>query len=462
MALTPAPPTRSLTVPIPPTEAALARRSADGTGNNRRAATQKGHDNDTGGLQEAIPGAKALAPKKTKKTPAAARVEEPDADTYASLRARIAELEALQSNVSTPMRAQIPRGAGGTPGGARAATPQGPAPRTPAATASGNSANSAGNESGQGTKTLKMIARPNLKKEPSIQIGMRLARSTEGAALYATARPAVQDCVRRADMDLAVPWDKQPLDKRLLVINARLAQQFLKNKRNRAYATGALERPEGYDHLKSNAAMRSSSGSRVKKAKGVLEARLAKRALQGDDREEPRPRKKARASNGSSENNQPEFVQGSSRDVQDPTLGTDVDWNAHPQVDHDYVPEDDRRRRAYDMRAVGLDGTVERRAVDEQGQDWSHDPLLMPYFLTPPTILRTPLTLGAKKGPTYHHRQYDLLLVHSVPPSFFCSPVFGGLCRHAVATNLKLGATRKHSRKARSTTEEAPGWSSRE
>ncbi|KAJ7796406.1 hypothetical protein B0H14DRAFT_3551103 [Mycena olivaceomarginata] len=342
------------------------KKGADGTGKARRAATQKGRDNDTGGLQEAIPGAKSLAPKKTKKTPAAARVEEPDADTYASLRARIAELEASQSNTSAQTRAQIPRGAGGTPGGPRPATSQGAAPRTPATTASGNPTNSAGNESERGPKTLKMIAKPDLKKESSIQIGMRLAGSTEAAALYATARSAVQDCVRRADMDLAVPWDKQPLDKRLLVINAakakvaylqrmendwatqRLAQQFLKNKRNRAYATGALERPEGYDHLKSNAAMRSSSGSRVKKAKGVLEARLAKRALQGDDREEPRPRKKARASNGSSENNQPEFVQGSSRDVQDPTLGNDVDWNAHPQVDHDYVPEDDDDAEQYE------------------------------------------------------------------------------------------------------------------
>jgi hypothetical protein len=51
------------------------KKSADGTGNNQRAATQKGHDNDTGGLQEAIPGAKALVPKKTNKTPAIARVE---------------------------------------------------------------------------------------------------------------------------------------------------------------------------------------------------------------------------------------------------------------------------------------------------------------------------------------------------------------------------------------------------
>ncbi|KAJ7726734.1 hypothetical protein B0H14DRAFT_3169534 [Mycena olivaceomarginata] len=255
---------------------------------------------------EAIPGAKSLAPKKTKKTPAAARVEgqllrlaqedqkltfanqEPDPDTYASLRARIAELEALQSNHSAQTRAPIPRGVGGTPEECDLLLPKAP----------------------------HRVPLPQLHPET---------------------RSAVQDCVRRADMDLAVPWDKQPLDKRLLVINARmendwatqrLAKQFLKNKRNRAYAL--------------------QLGISCQKAKGVLEARLAKRALEGDNREEPRPRKKARASNASTENNQPEFVQGSSRDVQDPTLGNDVDWNAHPQVDHDYVPEDDDDAEQYE------------------------------------------------------------------------------------------------------------------
>ncbi|KAJ7789603.1 hypothetical protein B0H14DRAFT_3891775 [Mycena olivaceomarginata] len=75
-------------------------------------------------------------------------------------------------------------------------------------------------------KLLKMIPKPRGKE--SIQIGMRLARSIEGNTLYGTARATVQECVSHADMDIAVPmepqypvpWDKQPLEKRALVINA--------------------------------------------------------------------------------------------------------------------------------------------------------------------------------------------------------------------------------------------------
>lgn len=115
-----------------------------------------------------------------------------------------------------------------------------------------------------------------------------------------------------------------------------LARQYMKNRRSRAYLKGTLERPEGYDHLKNNAARRSISGSRVKKAKVVLEARLAKRALEdNEDRTADRPRKKARAP---TPNSQPEFVQGSSRDGRD-QVGNP--WDAHPQIDDDFVPEDE-------------------------------------------------------------------------------------------------------------------------
>ncbi|KAK7027148.1 hypothetical protein R3P38DRAFT_2777229 [Favolaschia claudopus] len=196
---------------------------------------------------------------------------------------------------------------------------------------------------------LKMIPEPS--QETPTQIGMGLARTDEGKALYLAAQETVRDCIKRADMDLALTRKRQPLERKLLVINSkkiaylqrmegdwateRLGVQALKNRRVRAYKQNTLPRPAGYEHLKINASKRSASGSRVPKAKLYLEDRRARKAREREreSREmDGPPRKRARV-----ENRQPEFVQGSSRDMH--PVGNE--WDAHPEIDEDYVPGND-------------------------------------------------------------------------------------------------------------------------
>ncbi|KAK7021642.1 hypothetical protein R3P38DRAFT_2780845 [Favolaschia claudopus] len=97
-----------------------------------------------------------------------------------------------------------------------------------------------------------------------------------------------------------------------------------------------------YAYLKANAAMRFTSGSRVKKAKVHLEARLEKRAPSRRWRMRRRPaaRKKSRRM-GTNTREGREFVQGLSRDVyQGAPVGNEDD--AHPTIDLDYDPRQDR------------------------------------------------------------------------------------------------------------------------
>ncbi|KAF8157578.1 hypothetical protein K438DRAFT_2026156 [Mycena galopus ATCC 62051] len=320
--------------------------------------THEEGDGDDNGLQTAIPGARSAPKKKAKQVNVAGDAvgqngatgagSADNTELVANLLARIAALEGAKGQSTPP--AKVPaRRAPLAPATQR--TPA--APRTP-------SSGGTPNITEEATKPLKMIAKP--AKEVGIQVGMRLARSQEGDLLYKTARSTVQDCIKRADMDIAVPWDKQPLEKRLLVINAAkgkvkylqrmendwathmLARQYLKNKRNTAYRNGSLGRPEGFGHLKHNAALRTISGSRVKKAKLVLEARLAKRALEDkEDEAVERPRKKARASDA---NQRPQFVEGSSRDGEREGLN---EWDAHPQRDDEYLPEGEDDAERYEM-----------------------------------------------------------------------------------------------------------------
>ncbi|KAK6966951.1 hypothetical protein R3P38DRAFT_2815615 [Favolaschia claudopus] len=259
--------------------------------NGRRAAKPAGKTiNDE--LQEAIPSAKLVKKRAPRKVATQGQVDE--------LNARIAELEAAaaaQDSMPPPTAAVLPPPVKPAPP-RRAA----PAPKPPVATPTAPSAR-------------KGRPPPQSPRNPH------------------AARNVVQECVRRADMDLAVFWNEQPLETRLIVINAakekmayfrrmekdwatkRLAMQFLKNRRGDAYKKGSLERPAKYDYLVANSALRSTSGSRVKKAKLHLAARLAKRARDQEREEEEeeearRRRKRARQAGARTDDSQPEFVEG--------------------------------------------------------------------------------------------------------------------------------------------------------
>ncbi|KAJ6512455.1 hypothetical protein C8R45DRAFT_1152118 [Mycena sanguinolenta] len=352
---------------------------ADAAGKSRSgASTSDEHDQNTSGLQKAIPGAKVVPKQgknKAKTKPSLDGTtggnDSINPETMESLLARIAQLEgevAARNNVDALVQAPdvnararaqenapLPRTPAAQRGGC---SQQAPAPPTPIVTAPGGPA--------QNAAQAPMIAKP--RKETNIQIGMRLAKTEEGHAMYKAALTTVRDCVTRADMNLALPWDKQPLDKQLLVVNAAksklkyldrmendwathmLARQYLKNKRVTAYKRGTIERPNGYDHLKVNATLRSTDGSRVKKAKLILQARLAKRALDNEgDGPADRPPKKARTSNSThpSRKLQPEFMEGSSRDGRrDPIVN---EWDAHPQKDDEGEDEDDPEKYEMDQ-----------------------------------------------------------------------------------------------------------------
>ncbi|KAJ7824956.1 hypothetical protein B0H14DRAFT_3874650 [Mycena olivaceomarginata] len=156
-------------------------------------------------------------------------------DTVAGLRARIAELEAQRDTAAQPpMDGPAPRAQGGMPA-ARGETEWNPEHRVlalrhrvlspqhcvfppllralPPQSTLEHTSHTRMDDHEHAPELLKTIPKPRGRE--SIQIGMRLARSIEGNTLYGTAR-----CVSHADMDIAVPWDKQPLEKRALVINA--------------------------------------------------------------------------------------------------------------------------------------------------------------------------------------------------------------------------------------------------
>ncbi|KAJ6454427.1 hypothetical protein C8R45DRAFT_944684 [Mycena sanguinolenta] len=360
----------------------------------RGTSTSKDGSGASKNLQTAIPGAKpAPAPPKQGKakakgspmtnavtapngaTPGSGATAATGPETMEELRARLAQAEAalaVQGITVTPTIVTV--AAAGTRGNAPPPTTSitnghaqpltnGPAqPQTPTIASSANTAEPVV----QAEEPVKMIAKP--RGSTSIQVGMGLAKSHDGFKLYALARSTVQDCVTRADMDLAVPWDKQPLEKRLLVTNAaknkvkflkrmendwateKLARQYMKNKRVTAYKKGTLERPDKYGYLKVNATMRSADGSRVKKAKLVLDARLAKRALEDkDDGPVERPSKKARTSDMNSPSRrrqQPEFVEGSSRGHEKFVAN---EWDAHPEMDEEYHPDEYEDAEKHEM-----------------------------------------------------------------------------------------------------------------
>ncbi|KAJ6450355.1 hypothetical protein C8R45DRAFT_1114088 [Mycena sanguinolenta] len=345
------------------------KTGTNGTGKPVRAASNGG-SGASKRLEAAIPGAKPAAPLKKQpppKTKATARgngvgpaIQEgptsgidgdgtEGSETMESLRAHLARAEAAlaaQDKVTTPARAAV-SGAHGNVPPPKTSTKQGTArsepapPHTPAAKGAGDTAQ----PDVQAPKPLNTIPKP--RGGTSIQVGMRLAKTETGHLLYATARSTVRDCVTCAGMDLAVPWDKQPLEKRSLVVNAvkekvtymermendwatqMLARQYLKNKRVKAYAKGTLERPEGFDHLRVNATMRSADGSRIKKAKIILQEYQAKRALEDRD------------------DGPPEFVQGSSPNVHEEFVVNE--WDAHPEKDTEYHPEEDDDGARHEM-----------------------------------------------------------------------------------------------------------------
>ncbi|KAK7064902.1 hypothetical protein R3P38DRAFT_2757490 [Favolaschia claudopus] len=309
------------------------------TKTSQNANLSSGRDNADDALQQAIPGAK-VTKKAKKRAPAAPGAEDGAAATpenIARLEAQLAQLKAIQS---------------GAPAAPAASKAPAAVPRTPAPPAREQRTRTESSPHSQPERAEKLKMIPEPSQETPTQIGMGLARTDEGKALYLAAQETVRDCIKRADMDLALTWKRQPLEKKLLVINSakkkivylqrmegdwateRLGVQALKNRRVRAYKQNTLPRPAGYEHLKINASKRSASGSRVPKAKLYLEDRRARKARERERERESRemvepPRKRARV-----ENRQPEFVQGSSRDMH--PVGNE--WDAHPEIDEDYVP----------------------------------------------------------------------------------------------------------------------------
>nr|GAT43021.1 predicted protein [Mycena chlorophos] len=201
---------------------------------------------------------------------------------------------------------------------------------------------------------------PKRKKGQSIQVGMRL---TNESPLYNAIQDTVHHYVDRADIPEGKSWHKAPLDKKALVIQGvankipymrrmqddwateHLASQYMANQRKRKYKKGLLAVPEQYTHLKENAAKRKTSGSRVKMARRIREEKARRRAEREQERMGEPARKRRRIYQASTE--QPEFVEGSSRDGQRHSDDEDSDDefgnsdDAHPTIDKSYKPYED-------------------------------------------------------------------------------------------------------------------------
>ncbi|KAJ7612765.1 hypothetical protein FB45DRAFT_874968 [Roridomyces roridus] len=158
----------------------------------------------------------------------------------------------------------------------------------------------------------------------TVQIEMRLAGTTKKEKFYNTIADTIRRLAQQADLPFNFTWKGQPLDKISIIYKAAaekipylqrfenhwatkdLLQQYLKNRRAKMYAKGEATVPEQYEYL-SNSAMRSESGSRVKKAKVVRlekESQTARKRAGGSAQGQPARKK---------QNVGGDFVQGSSR-----------------------------------------------------------------------------------------------------------------------------------------------------
>ncbi|KAJ7606898.1 hypothetical protein FB45DRAFT_1040842 [Roridomyces roridus] len=199
------------------------------------------------------------------------------------------------------------------------------------------------------TPKYSMIAQP--KGKYTVQIEMRLAGMTKKEKFYNTIADTIRRLAQQADLPFDLTWKGQPLDKISIIYKAAaekipylqrfenhwatkdLLQQYLKNRRAKMYAKGEATVPEQYEYLSTNSAMRSESGSRVKKAKVVRlekESQIARKRAGGSAQGQPAWKK---------QNVGGDFVQGSSRDVEEPAVGNEDD--ARPTVDEDFEEDDE-------------------------------------------------------------------------------------------------------------------------
>ncbi|THU75863.1 hypothetical protein K435DRAFT_905802 [Dendrothele bispora CBS 962.96] len=206
------------------------------------------------------------------------------------------------------------------------------------------------------------------QKDYSLAVKMGLSKSRKSRLLYNALLRAMRDAVSAS----RIPWQKEwanidAADEAMLFAVMRernaflkrfqnewaseaMVRQYLKNKRKRHYQLGTLEVPQKYEYLKDNASKRDQSKTRKRRALQDYNQRKARtRAAKKRGRENRRTLmrlSKRMASVSDQEDEQLDFVEGSSRDGMYNETGQndDGDITQEPAAEHennDGVEEDD-------------------------------------------------------------------------------------------------------------------------
>ncbi|THU93067.1 hypothetical protein K435DRAFT_800029 [Dendrothele bispora CBS 962.96] len=171
-------------------------------------------------------------------------------------------------------------------------------------------------------------------KDFSLAVKMGLAKGNGGRLRYNALLRSAREVVSEAHLDWQKPWaDIPPADKAMAfsVLRERdpflkrfendwaseaMIRQYLKNKRKTNYLQGTLEVPSKYAYLKENSAKRDQSKSRKRKAieESRERKRRAKEAKRAKKAKASQRRRLYRAVELEDEDEETEFIQGSSRD----------------------------------------------------------------------------------------------------------------------------------------------------